>query len=149
MKKSKLVTLLTLVLFSFSVLVNGCGSSTTDTNVADSQTAVSADSSEAVSSTEKVTENDSTEASAVTFTFTVVDADGNETATDITTSEAFLAGALAKEGIISEEEAAAGYVTIVNGITADYEADEAWWCLTDETGEATTVGISEIGRAHV
>ena len=50
----------------------------------------------------------------------------------------------AAAGVISEEEAAVGFVTTVNGITADYNADGAWWCLTDAAGEMTTVGVADI-----
>lgn len=38
----------------------------------------------------------------------------------------------------------AGFVTTVNGETADWDKDQAWWCLTDATGEMTTVGVADI-----
>ena len=100
-------------------------------------------SSDAVSS-EAVSGEESSEAAAEA-TFTVVDADGNSTeiALSITEGEK-LSDALAAAGVISEEEAAAGFVTTVNGITADYNADGAWWCLTDAAGEMTTVGVADI-----
>ena len=100
-------------------------------------------SSEAVSS-EAVSGEESSEAAAEA-TFTVVDADGNSTeiALSITEGEK-LSDALAAAGVISEEEAAAGFVTTVNGVTADYDADGAWWCLTDAAGEMTTVGVADI-----
>ena len=100
-------------------------------------------SSEAASS-EAVSGAESSEAAAEA-TFTVVDADGNSTeiALSITEGEK-LSDALAAAGVISEEEAAAGFVTTVNGITADYNADGAWWCLTDAAGEMTTVGVADI-----
>lgn len=100
-------------------------------------------SSEAVSS-EAVSGEESSEAAAEA-TFTVVDADGNSTeiALSITEGEK-LSDALAAAGVISKEEAAAGFVTTVNGVTADYDADGAWWCLTDAAGEMTTVGVADI-----
>mgnify|MGYP004503983585 FL=1 len=100
-------------------------------------------SSDAVSS-EAVSGAESSEAAAEA-TFTVVDADGNSTeiALSITEGEK-LSDALAAADVISEEEAAAGFVTTVNGITADYNADGAWWCLTDAAGEMTTVGVADI-----
>ena len=100
-------------------------------------------SSEAVSS-EAVSGEESSEAAAEA-TFTVVDADGNSTeiALSITEGEK-LSDALVAAGIISKEEAAAGFVTTVNGVTADYNADGAWWCLTDAAGEMTTVGVADI-----
>lgn len=100
-------------------------------------------SSEAVSS-EAVSGEESSEAAAEA-TFTVVDADGNSTeiALSITEGEK-LSDALVAAGVISKEEAAAGFVTTVNGVTADYNADGAWWCLTDAAGEMTTVGVADI-----
>ena len=55
-----------------------------------------------------------------------------------------LSDALVEAGLISEEEAAAGFVTTVNGETADWDKDQAWWCLNDATGEMTTVGVADI-----
>ena len=100
-------------------------------------------SSEAVSS-EAVSGEESSEAAAEA-TFTVVDADGNSTeiALSITEGEK-LSDALVAAGVISKEEAAAGFVTTVNGVTADYNADGAWWCLTDAAGEMTTGGVADI-----
>ena len=100
-------------------------------------------SSEAVSS-EAVSGEESSEAAAEA-TFTVVDADGNSTeiALSITEGEK-LSDALVAAGVISKEEAAAGFVTTVNGVTADYNADGAWWCLTDAAGEMTTIGVADI-----
>ena len=100
-------------------------------------------SSEAVFS-EAASGEESSEAAAEA-TFTVVDADGNSTeiALSITEGEK-LSDALVAAGVISKEEAAAGFVTTVNGVTADYNADGAWWCLTDAAGEMTTVGVADI-----
>ena len=100
-------------------------------------------SSEAVSS-EAVSGEESSEAAAEAA-FTVVDADGTSTeiALSITEGEK-LSDALVAAGVISKEEAAAGFVTTVNGVTADYNADGAWRCLTDAAGEMTTVGVADI-----
>lgn len=127
-------------------LLAACGSSASSAaSESVSSEAVSSEvvSSEAVSS-EAVSGAESSEAAAEA-TFTVVDADGNSTeiALSITEGEK-LSDALAAAGVISEEEAAAGFVTTVNGITADYNADGAWWCLTDAAGEMTTVGVADI-----
>ena len=132
-------------------LLAACGNSaSTAASESVSSEAVSSEvvSSEAVSSeaasSEAVSGEESSEAAAEA-TFTVVDADGNSTeiALSITEGEK-LSDALAAAGVISEEEAAAGFVTTVNGITADYNADGAWWCLTDAAGEMTTVGVADI-----
>ena len=55
-----------------------------------------------------------------------------------------LSDALAEAGIISADEAAAGFVTTVNGETADWDKDSAWWCLTDASGEMTAVGVADL-----
>ena len=127
-------------------LLAACGSSAS--SAASESTSSEAVSSEVVSSeaasSEAVSGEESSEAAAEA-TFTVVDADGNSTeiALSITEGEK-LSDALAAADVISEEEAAAGFVTTVNGITADYNADGAWWCLTDAAGEMTTVGVADI-----
>ena len=77
--------------------------------------------------------------------FTVTSADGeSQTFTLEVTDGEKLSDALVEAGLISEEEAAAGFVTTVNGETADWDKDQAWWCLTDATGEMTTVGVADI-----
>ena len=132
-------------------LLAACGnsaSSAASENVSSEAVSSEVVSSEAVSSeavsSEAVSGEESSEAAAEA-TFTVVDADGNSTeiALSITEGEK-LSDALVAAGVISKEEAAAGFVTTVNGVTADYNADGAWWCLTDAAGEMTTIGVADI-----
>lgn len=120
-------------------LLAGCGASSTA-----SSTAVS---SEAVSSVAASSEAASAEASEakVKAQFTVTGADGESQTFDLEVTDGEkLSDALAEAGIISEEEAAAGFVTTVNGETADWDKDSAWWCLTDASGEMTSVGVGDI-----
>ena len=123
-------------------LLAGCGAA--------SSTASSAASSEAVSSVAASSEAGSSEAASseaakVKAEFTVTGADGeSQTFTLEVTDGEKLSDALVEAGLISEEEAAAGFVTTVNGETADWDKDQAWWCLTDATGEMTTVGVADI-----
>ena len=115
----------------------GCGS-------AASSSASEATVTESVSESVSEASSNSVDAKAEA-TFTVTDADGKSTDFTLTISDGEkLSDALAAAGIISEEEAAAGFVTTVNGVTADYNADGAWWCLTDASGEMTTVGVADI-----
>ncbi len=111
-----------------------------------------APSSEAAASSEAVASSVGTEAASseaeeakVSVTFTVTGADGTSTdfALEVTDGEK-LSDALAAAGIISEEEAASGFVTTVNGELADWNADQSWWCLTDAAGEMTSVGVADI-----
>ena len=84
-------------------------------------------------------------AQTVTATLRVTDPDGAVTEVALTCTEGeTLAAALAAAGVISEEEAASGFVTVVNGITADWNADGAWWCVVDADGQMTPVGIGDI-----
>jgi len=143
----KKLSALVLSLILAAGLLAGCGASA-------SSAASSAASSEAVSS-EVVSEAAPAEsaavstaedaAAAIAVTFTVTGADGESTVLtlDATDGEK-LSDALAAAGVISAEEAAAGFVTVVNGEEADYNADGAWWCLTDAAGEMTTVGVADI-----
>ena len=123
-------------------LLAGCGAA--------SSTASSAASSEAVSSVAASSEATSSEAASgqaedakVKAEFTVTGADGeSQTFTLEVTDGEKLSDALVEAGLI--REAAAGFVTTVNGETADWDKDQAWWCLTDATGEMTTVGVADI-----
>lgn len=124
-------------------LLAGCGAA--------SGTASSAASSEAVSSVAASSEAASSEAASgqaedakVKAEFTVTGADGERTFTLEVTDGEKLSDALVEAGLISEEEAAAGFVTTVNGETADWDKVQAWWCTTDATGEMTTVGVADI-----
>lgn len=119
-----------------AALLTGCG------GAASSQ----ADASSAASSTSAaVSQSASPAAEAIEVVFTVNYADG--------TSEEFpleaqagdtLASALEAAGLISAEEAEAGFVTEVNGVKADFNKDQSWWRLTDASGEATTKGVADI-----
>ena len=140
-------------------LLAGCGAASSTASSAASSEAVSsvaasseAASSEAASSEAASSEAASSEAASgqaedakVKAEFTVTGADGeSQTFTLEVTDGEKLSDALMEAGLISEEEAAAGFVTTVNGETADWDKDQAWWCLTDATGEMTTVGVADI-----
>ena len=64
------------------------------------------------------------------FTFVVVDKEGNETSFNISTDKAIVGDALLAEGLIEGEEGAYGlYVKKVNGILADYDVDKTYWAF--------------------
>lgn len=77
-----------------------------------------------------------------TITFTVVDNNKKETVFTIETTAEKLADALLEEGIITEK-AADGYYTTINGVTADYNVDQGWWCVT-QNGEMTNYGLNDL-----
>ena len=123
-------------------LLAGCGAASSTASSAASSEAVSSASSEAASSEAA---SGQAEDAKVKAEFTVTGADGeSQTFTLEVTDGEKLSDALVEAGLISEEEAAAGFVTTVNGETADWDKDQAWWCLTDATGEMTTVGVADI-----
>ena len=123
-------------------LLAGCGASASSTASSAASDAASSVASSVAAS--EVASSAAAEAQA-TVEFTVTAADGSVSSVllNVTDGEK-LSTALAKAGLIREEEAAAGFVTTVNGETADWDKDQAWWCLTDATGEMTTVGVADI-----
>jgi len=101
--------------------------------------------SEAVSEEAVSTAEAADSAEAIQFTFTVTGADGESTVLTLDAADGEkLSTALADAGVISAEEAEAGFVTVVNGEAADYNKDGSWWCLTDAAGEMTSVGVADI-----
>ena len=116
-------------------LLVGCGASSTASSTAASSEAVSSVAASSAEASE----------AKVKAQFTVTGADGESQTFDLEVTDGEkLSDALAEAGIISEEEAAAGFVTTVNGETADWDKDSAWWCLTDASGEMTSVGVGDI-----
>lgn len=138
----KKISALILTLALSAALLAGCGASAS--SVASSK-AASEVVSEAVSEESTSTAEAADSAAAIQFTFTVTGANGESTelTLDATDGEK-LSDALAEAGVISAEEAAAGFVTVVNGEEANYDADGSWWCLTDAAGEMTAVGVADI-----
>lgn len=62
------------------------------------------------------------------FTFVVVDVEGNEKTFEITTDKTIVGDALLEEGLIAGEDGQYGlYVKTVNGITLDYDKDGKYW----------------------
>ena len=71
-----------------------------------------------------------TQTAEQSFTFEVVDKDGNTETFQITTTKATVGEALLDEGLIAGEDSQYGlYVTEVNGIVADYNVDQTYWAF--------------------
>ena len=71
-----------------------------------------------------------TPSGAKTFTFQVVDPDGNETTQEVTSDAATVGEALIAQGLIEGEDGPYGlYVKTVTGITLDYETDGKYWAF--------------------
>ena len=126
-------------------LLAGCGaaSSTASSQAASSTTVSSAAASSEAAGSEAAFSQ--AEEGKVKAEFTVTNAEGeSQTFTLEVTDGEKLGDALVEAGLISQEEADAGFVTTVNGETADWEKDKAWWCLNDASGEMTSVGVADI-----
>ena len=64
------------------------------------------------------------------FTFIVVDGEGEEETFEVKSDAQTVGDALIDEGLIEGEEGQYGlYVKIVNGITADYDKDGTYWAF--------------------
>ena len=75
------------------------------------------------------------------FAFTVVDADGAETAFEVHTDKAIVGEALLECKLIAGDESDYGlYVKTVNGVTADFDTDGAYWAFYVD-GEYAQSGV--------
>ena len=78
---------------------------------------------------------------AVSFTVVVTDLEGNETTFQYTSSAASVGEALVAEGLVEGHNSEYGlYIDTVNGITADWDADQTYWAFYIN-GEYATTGI--------
>ena len=80
------------------------------------------------------------------FTFIVVDGEGNEESFEISTQAATVGEALLDEELIAGEDGQYGlYVKTVNGITVDYDKDGAYWAFyVGDTYASSGVDTTEI-----
>nr|MBQ8244920.1 DUF4430 domain-containing protein [Oscillospiraceae bacterium] len=80
-------------------------------------------------------------ADAVSFKVVVTDLDGKETTFEYSSNAASVGEALVEEGLIEGHETEYGlYIDTVNGITADWDADQTYWAFYIN-GEYATTGI--------
>ncbi len=146
--RSVLATTLCAALFALTALgMAGCGSDAASTST-------STDGADATATTAATESTASTEATAATitggetlgegateFTFTVVDAEGNEVSATIATDETTVGAALQKLGLIAGDDSEYGlYVKTVNGTTVDYDKDGKYWAFYID-GEYASTGV--------
>ena len=75
------------------------------------------------------------------FTFTVVDGDGNEVSCEVKTDKTIVGDALIELGLLYGEAGPYGlYVKNVNGITADYDSTGTYWAFYID-GEYAMSGV--------
>ncbi len=125
-----LLFLLCMVLFAATALfATGCSNNATQ------------DGTEAATIT--VNDGDVLGEGAVSFSFTVVDGEGNETALTINTDAATVGEALLDLGLLAGEDGDYGlYVKEVNGIRAVYEEDSTYWAFYIN-GEYAMSGVDQ------
>lgn len=73
------------------------------------------------------------------ITLTITYKDSKSETLELSTNKNYLAEAMVEAGLI--EYAEDGYYTTINGVTADYNVDKGWWCLTKD-GVMTTQGLN-------
>lgn len=72
----------------------------------------------------------SASAGTKSFSFEVVDPDGNTETFDVTSDKATVGEALMDQGLIAGEDSQYGlYVKTVNGLSLDYETDGMYWAF--------------------
>ena len=119
MKKSKVLVFILAAVFALS-LIAGCGGNS------------------------KITNGDTTE-KKIKATLTIVYED--KTSKDVTLEAGAsdsLGDAMYAAKLISLQEYTEGYLTEVDGVIADWNKDQAWWCLEDKDGKSLSVGIKDI-----
>ena len=90
------------------------------------------------------TDSDPSTATKITITVQVVNDKGETKSYTIETAETYLRGALEQEKLVEGEDGPYGlYIKKVNGLSADYATDGAYWAIYEGDAEAMT-GVDEI-----
>ena len=125
----KLISLLLVLVMAFSLVA--CGTNETPETT---EGATEATSAETTASTEA-------EVAGVAFTVVVTYMDGTETTFEYASEAETVGEALLAEGLIAGDESEYGlYVTSVNGITADWATENAYWAFYIN-GEYAQTGV--------
>lgn len=85
--------------------------------------------------------NTEKETAGAAFTVVVTDLEGNETKFEYTSDAKTVGEALLNEGLIAGDDSEYGLmVTTVNGVTADWDADQTYWAFYID-GEYAMTGV--------
>ena len=150
-KKHVSSALTTLLIAALTLGLVGCGNTSKAGNSAGTSQATnnsSVTSQEALDSTgtsqETLTATDdiiSIGEGEHSFTFQIVDADGNESFYNVSTDEETVGAALLSLGLIEGDSGDYGlYVKVVDGISADYDKDGVYWAFY-ENGQYASAGV--------
>ena len=77
------------------------------------------------------------------ITVTVVYEDKHQNKVEISTDAQNLGDALYQAKLVTKEEHATGFYTVIDGVRADYAKDGAWWCVTKD-GKMTDKGANDL-----
>lgn len=138
MKNRKLLSLVSLVvlLAMTALLMVSCGGKTDVPDVTDT------DAVTTESPADTASDSESESVSEITMTVLVTDDKGETKEHVIKTTAAMLRGALEQENLIEGEESEYGlYVKTVDGLTADYDTDGAYWAFYDGNDEYLMTGV--------
>lgn len=131
-KKSLSLFLCMMLIAAMALFTTGCNDKTQTT----AQESPAVETTETAESQAQVVGEGNT-----VFAFTVVGSDGAETAFEVHTDKAIVGEALLDCGLIAGDESDYGlYVKVVNGVTADYDTDGAYWAFYVD-GEYAQSGV--------
>lgn len=136
--KSLSVTFGIVLIAAMALFSTGCN----DNKTADSssQTTTQA-AAEAVTEAENSSDVSVIGEGETSFSFSVTDAEGNESLFEVHTDQTTVGAALQECNMIEGEDSEYGlYVKTVNGITADYDTDGTYWAFYID-GEYAAAGV--------
>lgn len=142
--KAPLAFLCALLIAATAMFITGCDGGKTNSAAVSSEATSevsSVVSTEASSSVPEEPASNVLGEGEKSFTFTVIDVEGNETEYEIHTGKATVGEALLELELISGEDGDYGlYVKTVTGITLDYDTDGKYWAFYID-GEYAMTGV--------
>ena len=135
MRKLLSFILCMVLIAAMALLATGCS----DKTETPKETLAATEATQATASTEVIEKGEGKTA----FNFEVTDMDGKTTKFLVKTDKTIVGEALQEVGLIAGEDSTYGLmVTTVNGITADYNKDQAYWAFYTN-GEYATKGVDQ------
>ena len=122
--------LMLLLALAMVLSLAACGTTTPPAAEPEAPAEIPAEDTPAEQPAESPAEEPAEESAAASFTVIVTDLDGTESTFEYTSEAETVGEALLAEGLIAGDQSDWGLmVTTVNGITADWEAEKAYWAF--------------------